>query len=89
MWDILITLGNLVIIPALLNSVLDKRTYIPRLTSGVSLVGIGAIVVGLVGEGRVFSPIVLAIIGLIWLYIFLFRNTPAITPVVEVGEPRG
>jgi hypothetical protein len=86
MWDILITAGNLIIIPALLNTVLDKRTYIPRLTSGVSCVGLTAVTVGLVGEGLVFSPIVLALIGLLWVYIFLFRHRPATTPVVESGK---
>jgi len=77
MWDILITAGNLIIIPALLTTAFDKRAYIPRLTSGVSVVGLTAVIVGLFGAGLVFSPIILTVIGLMWVYIFFFRHQPA------------
>lgn len=77
MWDILITAGNLIIIPALLATALDRRAYIPRLSSGISLVGLVAVVIGMVGAGLVLSPIVVSIIGLFWVYIFLFRHQPA------------
>ena len=76
MWDALVTAGNLIIIPALLTTALDQRAYIPRLTSGISVVGITAVVIGLVGVGLTLSPIVLGIIGAIWLFIFLFRHEP-------------
>ena len=88
MWDILITVGNLIIIPAVLITVLDKRTYVPRWTSGVSVVGLSAVIVGLVGEGLVFSPIVLGVIAALWGYIFLFRHRPVVEPVVET-KPAG
>jgi len=89
MWDILITGGNLVIIPALLATALDKRAYIPRMSSGVTLAGVIAVIVGMVGAGLVFSPIVLGVIGLIWLYIFWFRHQPgeatSVTGEVSLG----
>jgi hypothetical protein len=84
MWDILITLGNLVIIPALLATVLDKRAYIPRLSSGISLVGLVAVIAGMIGTGLVFSPIVVGIIGVMWVHIFLFRHQPAAPETTEV-----
>ena len=89
MWDALITVGNLIIIPALLTTVLDRRAYIPRLSSGVSLIGLGLVIVGLVGGGFLFSPIVLGVIGAMWVFIFLFRAQPAgheeTSVVPEVG----
>jgi len=77
MWDALITAGNLVFIPGLLAIALNKRSYIPRLSSGISLIGVATVIVGLVGTGLVLSPIVVAAIGLLWVYIFLYRGEPA------------
>lgn len=77
MWDALITAGNLVFIPGLLTMALNKRSYIPRVSSGISLIGVTTVIVGLVGAGLVFSPIVVAVIGLLWVYIFFFRGQPA------------
>jgi hypothetical protein len=77
MWDALITAGNLVFIPGLLGIALNKRSYIPRLSSGISLIGVTTVIVGLVGAGLVFSPIVVAVIGLLWVYIFFYRGQPA------------
>lgn len=74
MWDALITVGNLVFIPGLLTIALNKRSYIPRLSSGISLIGVTTVIVGLIGAGLVLSPIVVALIGLLWVYIFLFRG---------------
>lgn len=76
MWDLLVTIGNLIVIPALLAMVLDKKLYVPRISSGVSLIGISLVIVGLIGGGFVFSPIVLAVIDAMWLFIFLFRSQP-------------
>lgn len=84
MWDILITAGNVIIIPALLTTVLDKRAYIPRLSSGISLVGLVAVVIGMFGAGLVLSPIVVSVIGLFWLYIFFFRHQPSHPETTEV-----
>ncbi len=86
MWDALITAGNIIIIPALLNTALDRRAYIPRLTSGVSLVGLSAVMIGLVGAGLILSPIVVGVIGLLWLFIFLFRHHPPVAPLIEVSD---
>jgi hypothetical protein len=76
MWDALITAGNLVFIPALLTTIVNKQTYIPRITSGISLLGVATVIIGLVGEGLVLSPIVVAAIGVLWGFIFLFRGQP-------------
>jgi hypothetical protein len=86
MWDALITAGNLIIIPALLTTALDRRAYIPRLTSGVSVIGLTAVMIGLIGAGLILSPIVVGIIGLLWLFIFLYRHHPPVAPVVELPE---
>ncbi|HSP54835.1 MAG TPA: hypothetical protein VLS25_04535 [Dehalococcoidia bacterium] len=77
MWDALITAGNLVFIPGLLAIALNKRSYIPRLSSGISLIGIATVIVGLVGAGLILSPIVVAAVGAVWVYIFLYRGEPA------------
>ena len=74
MWDVLITLGNLVFIPALLPTILNRDTYVPRLTSGTSLFAVALVIVGFIGAGLVLSPIVVAVIGLMWGLIFLFRG---------------
>lgn len=74
MWDVLITIGNLVIIPALLPTILSRRAYVPRLTSGMSVLGIGTVVVGLAGAGLVLSPIVVGCIAVLWAFIFLRRG---------------
>lgn len=74
MWDALITVGNLVFIPGLLMIALNRRSYVPRLSSGISLVGVTTVIVGLLGAGLVLSPIVVGLIGVLWLYIFLFRG---------------
>lgn len=77
MWDLLVTIGNIIVLPALLNMVLDKKLYVPRISSGVSLVGLALVIAGLIGGGFVLSPIVVAIIAVFWLFIFLFRGQPA------------
>ncbi len=77
MWDVLITLGNLAFIPALVPTILNRNAYVPRLTSGISLIGIVVVVAGLVGAGLVLSPIVVAAIGMLWGLIFVFRGEPS------------
>ncbi len=74
MWDILVTLGTLVFIPALLPTVLDRRTYIPRKTSAASVLGLIVVVVGLFGSGLVLSGLVSSVVTGIWAFIFLFRG---------------
>ena len=74
MWDVLITLGNIAFIPALLPTIVNRNAYVPRLTSGISLLGIVVVIVGLTGAGLVLSAIVVAAIGMMWGLIFLFRG---------------
>ncbi len=78
MWDAIITLGNIAFIPALLPTVFSKRAYVPRLTSGVSMIGILVVVIGLMGAGLVLSPIVVGGVGVLWGFIFLFRGAPSV-----------
>lgn len=77
MWDLLVTIGNLIVIPALVTMVLDKKLYVPRISSGMSLAGLGLVIGGLVGGGFILSPIVLGVIFAMWLFIFVFRAQPA------------
>jgi len=74
MWDVLLTIGNAIFIPALAPAVVDKRTYIPRKTSGLALLGIAIVIVGLLGEGLVLSPAMAAVGGLMQAFIFVFRG---------------
>lgn len=73
MWDFLLTIGNALFIPALVPAVLDKRAYIPRTTSGLAVVGIIIVIVGLIGEGLVLSPAIAVVGATMWAFIFLFR----------------
>jgi hypothetical protein len=74
MWDAVITVGNIAFIPALVPTLVSKRAYIPRLTSGMAVVGVLIVVLGLVGTGLVVSPVVVAAVGVMWGFIFVFRG---------------
>jgi hypothetical protein len=76
MWDALITAGNLVIVPALLPTLLNRRAYVPRVTSGMTVLGIVLAIAGLFGAGLLLSPLVLAAVACLWLFIFVFRGRP-------------
>ncbi|MDO8615466.1 MAG: hypothetical protein Q7T33_06975 [Dehalococcoidia bacterium] len=69
----MLTIGNAFFIPALVPAVLDRRAFIPRKTSGLAVVGIAIVIVGLVGQGLVLSPVMAAAGGIMWAFIFLFR----------------
>lgn len=77
MWDLLITIGNLIVVPSLVTMVLDKRLYVPRISSGMSLIGLTLVIAGLIGGGFVISSVVLGIIFAMWVFIFLFRGRAA------------
>ncbi len=76
MWDITIAIGNLILLPSLLPTLLDSRSYVPRITSGFAVIGLSFVVVGLLGEGFVISPILTSTAILLWAFIFLFRGKP-------------
>ncbi len=76
MWDLVIAIGNLILLPSLLPTLLDSRSYVPRITSGFAVIGLSFVVVGLIGEGFVISPILTSAAVLIWTFIFLFRGRP-------------
>jgi hypothetical protein len=74
MWDAIITLGNIAFIPALLPTILSKHARVPRLTSAISIIGVLIVVLGLLGAGLVLSPVVVASVGVMWGFIFVFRG---------------
>jgi hypothetical protein len=76
MWDVLIMIGNLVIIPAIAAMVLNPDTRVPRTTSGISVVGLALIMAGLLGAGLLLSTAVLSVTLVGWVFLFLFRGTP-------------
>jgi len=73
-WDVLLTLGTLIFIPGLMPTLLNKEAYVPRTTSAVSVIGLTAIIVGLIGSGLVLSPIVSSMTAVIWVLIFVYRG---------------
>lgn len=76
MWDVLLTLGNAVFIPSLVPALVDSRAYIPRSTSGLAIIGVAIVLVALIGQGLVLSPAMVAVVGVMWVIIFLFRAQP-------------
>lgn len=73
MSDALITIGNLIFIPALLVTIFDRKASIPRMTSGISIVALCFIIAGLLGGKLYLSAAVVIIINAMWGFIFLFR----------------
>jgi hypothetical protein len=86
MWDALITIGNLIVIPGLFSTVVNRQAFVPRMTSGTSVVGLTLVIAGLLGAGLVLSPIVLLVMNLMWVYIFLYRHRPVGSPIIEVTD---
>ena len=76
MWDVTIAIGNVILLPSLLPTLLDGRSYVPRVTSGFGVIGLSFVVVGLIGEGFVISPFLTSSAVLLWAFIFLFRGKP-------------
>lgn len=74
MWDILISIGNIIFLPSLLPAIIDSRTFVPRSTSGLTVFGLFFIIAGLIGQGLILSPIVTAAVTLLWAFVFLFRG---------------
>lgn len=76
MWDLLITIGNLILLPALVPTLVDGRAYVPRIASGPTVLGLSFVVGGLVGEGLVISPIMTGLVAGLWAFIYVFRGRP-------------
>ena len=76
MWDVVIAIGSVILLPSLLPTLIDSRSYVPRITSGFTVVGLSFIIAGLIGGGFVISPILTSADLLLWAFIFLFRGQP-------------
>lgn len=74
MWDVLITLGNLVIIPSLVPTLIHKSSYVPRATSGATVFGLSVVFAGVVGAELYLSAVALGAIWTLWAAIFIFRG---------------
>ncbi len=74
MWDIVIAIGNVILLPSLLPTLLDSRSYVPRITSAFAVIGLSFIVAGLIGEGFVISPVLTSAAVILWAFVFLFRG---------------
>lgn len=74
MWDYVIATGNVILLPSLLPTLLDSRSYVPRVTSAFAVIGLSFIVTGLIGEGLVISPILTSAAAVLWAFVFLFRG---------------
>jgi hypothetical protein len=88
MWDILMTIGNLAFVPALWQSVRDRRTFVSRKSSGLIVIGMCAVIGGLVGSGLYLTSAIGTVVGAMWLFVFLFRHKPAVIEPIEItGAP--
>jgi len=76
MWDIVIAIGNLILLPSLLPTLFNSRSYVPRITSGFAVIGLSFVVAGLIGEGFVISPLLTSSAVVLWAFIYLFRGKP-------------
>jgi hypothetical protein len=95
MWDILLTIASAIFISSLLPTLFDSRSYVPRQTSGLSVVGLIFVCTGLAGEGLVISAgfTVVAIVLGSSSSPSAARPTPPISPVLGswfwvLGVPR-
>lgn len=86
MWDILMTIGNLAFVPALWQSVRDRRTFVSRKSSGLIVLGMCGVIAGLVGSGLYLTSAIGTVVGAMWLFVFLFRHKPAVIEPIEVTE---
>jgi hypothetical protein len=86
MWDILMTIGNLAFVPALWTSVRDRRTFVSRKSSGLIVIGMCAVIAGLVGSGLYLTSAIGSVVGAMWLFVFFFRHKPAVIESIEVPE---
>ena len=66
------------LLPSLLPTPLDSRSYVPRTTSGFAVIGLSFVVVGLIGEGFAISPVLTSLAVVLWAFVFLFRGRPGI-----------
>jgi len=73
-WDILLTGGTALFIPGLMPTLFSREAYVPRATSAVTVVGLTAIIAGLIGSGLVLSPIVSSVTAVMWVFIFFRRG---------------
>jgi hypothetical protein len=76
MWDILLTVASAIFISSLLPTLFDSRSYVPRQTSGLSIVGLSLVGTGLAGEGLVMSASLTVVAIVLWLFVFAFRGKP-------------
>ena len=74
MWDVLITLGNLIIVPSLIPTVLHKSAYVPRATSGLTVIGLSVVFAGVLGAELYLSAVALVGIWTLWVFIFVLRG---------------
>jgi len=74
MWDYLAAAGTLVLLPALIPTLLNPKAYVPRLTSGLTALGLAALTVALFGAGLTLMALVDVGSTACWLGIFVLRG---------------
>ena len=78
------TIGNLAFVPALWQSVRDRRTFVSRKSSGLIVLGMCGVIAGLVGSGLYLTSAIGSVVGAMWLFVFLFRDKPGVIEPIEV-----
>lgn len=74
MWDYLAAAGTLILLPALIPTLLNSKAYVPRLTSGLTALGIAMIAVGLFFANLPLTALVDVGSTACWIGVFVFRG---------------
>ena len=77
MWDWVLLAATLALTPAVLRILFDPKAYVPRSTSGVFAVAIGAIALSLYHLDAPLGAIANAFGTLEWIAVFALRGSPA------------
>ena len=75
MWDYLILVATLSLTPGILPTLLDRKAYVPRTSSGVFTVAIAAIAIGLYGSGLPLGATANVIGSVVWGLVFILRGS--------------
>ncbi len=74
MWDYVLLVSTLALTPGILPVIFHKDAYVPRLSSGMFVVGIAGIALALFMSGLYLGAGANAMSTLEWAFVFTFRG---------------